>query len=78
MWGMTFPLARIRRHDIADRRGRPARRAVTTVGTLFAVGARGLAVGFGIALLGLAGSGTASLAILGVLALGSALLSWSE
>ena len=82
MPGMALPLVHVDRLGLVDPRPSTSSLGrVTTLGGLLGllglVG-RGLAIGFGVAVLIATGSGAASLAVIGVLAIGSALVSWSE
>ena len=76
---MALPLVRVDRQQVVDPlRSTSSLGRITTMGVLVDVVGRGLAIGFGVGILILAGSGAASLAVIGVLAIGSALVSWSE
>jgi hypothetical protein len=80
---MTLRVARLDRvHIRIARRGPPVPKAalggVAHLGAAVEVIGRGLAVGIGIGILLIAGPGAVSLTTIGVLAIGSALVSWSE
>jgi hypothetical protein len=76
---VALPLVRADRHRVVDpRRPTSSLGGITTLGGLVDVVGRGLATGFGVGVLIVAGTGADSLAIIGIMAIGSALVSWSD
>ena len=75
---MDLPFVDVDRQRLAD--PRPARAFHRTLGfePLLDVVGRALAIGVAVGVLFLTGPGTVSLAVIGTLAVGAALLSWSD
>ena len=77
---MAFPLSRVNPGRLvhAQRSAGPGRTRSILCRTVLDAGGRGLAIGFGIGVLVVAGTSAASLVVIGVLAIGSALVTWTE
>jgi hypothetical protein len=75
---MALPLVHADRQRVVDPQSPLTSGRVTIAGGWVDVLGRAIAIGFGVGILLITGSGAASLAVIGVLAIGSALVSWSE
>ncbi len=74
---MALPLVHVDRHRAVDPRRTLSPGSITTLGGSLDVVGRAVAISF-VGILAVAGPGIASLAIIGILAIASALVSWSD
>jgi hypothetical protein len=76
---MALPLVQVDRQRAVDpRRSISSLGGITTFGGLVDVVGRGFAIGLAVGVLLITHSGAGPLTVVGILAIGSALVSWSE